>query len=402
MNLIDRKRYTDKVLSYLGTGDILVLVGQRRVGKSYVLKSVMKRIESSGTDANIIYINKEWSDFDSLETFTDLNAYVDARLVEGKQNYLLIDEVQDITGFERSLRSYQAKGQCEIIVTGSNAKILSSELSTLIGGRYIEIHIYSLDYAEFLLFHQLPDTDDSLYSYLSYGGLPHLADIGLSNREMVRDYLQSIYNTVVLKDIIEREQIRNPRFLSDLARFVSDNIGKNISATSISKYMRGQKQDVSTAMIINYLKYLGNAYLVNEVKRFDIRGKKLFDSNGKYYYEDIGIRNVLVGINLRRYIEKLMENVVYLKLIQSGYQVTVGQLQNGEVDFVCQRDGSYLYVQVTYMLSSQEVEGREFGNLKAIADNYPKMVVSLDPLAGHGDVDGIQSVHLRRFLLSSI
>lgn len=399
MKLIDRKRYSEKILNYLGKGDILVLVGQRRVGKSCILKCVKDRIEENHPNANVIYISKEWSDFDSIHTYTDLNAYVESRLIAGKENYLFIDEVQDIECFEKSLRSFQAKGQCEIVVTGSNAKMLSSELSTLIGGRYIEIHIYSLNYEEFLQFHQIPDSNDAVYKYLSYGGLPHLAFIGLDNMEMVMDYLRDIYNTIMLKDVIERERIRNVRFLGNLAKFISDNIGKNISASAISKYMRGQRLDVSTAMIINYLSYFKNAYIVNEVNRFDLRGKKLFDTNEKYYFEDLGLRNVLVGVNLRRYIEKLMENVVYLKLIQSGFKVTVGQLQNGEIDFVAEKNGRSIYIQVTYLISSQEVEDREFGNLKAIPDNYPKMVVSLDPLAGQGDVDGIQNIHLRKFLL---
>lgn len=399
MKLIDRTKYSDKVLNYLGQGDILVLVGQRRVGKSCVLSCVKQRLEDGNPDANVIYISKEWAEFDFIKTYADLNDYVERHLEVDRQNYLFIDECQDIEGFEKTLRSLQAKHQCEIVITGSNANMLSSELSTLLSGRYIKIHIHSLNYAEFLLFHELTDSDEALYQYLSYGGLPHLAFIGLDNRQMVMDYLRDIYNTVMMKDVVSREKIRNVRFLNDLARFISDNTGKNISATSISKYMRGQQQEVSTALIINYLRYFCNAYLIDITPRFDIRGKKLFDTNEKYYFEDLGIRNVLVGVNLRLYIEKLIENVVYLKLVECGFSVTVGQLQQTEIDFVARRGDKYLYVQATYLLATEEVMKREFGNLKLIGDNYTKMVVSMDPLAGRGDQEGIRNVHLRDFLL---
>jgi len=398
MELIDRTSYTDKVIDYLGKGSIIVLTGQRRVGKSCILQCVRRRIEAADSHSNVIYINKEYSEFAQIRTSDDLDSFVSSRLKAGRRNYLLIDEVQEIDHFENSLRSLQAKDECEIVITGSNAKMLSSELATYLSGRYIEMHIHSLDYDEFLLFHHLDDNDDAVRLYLSFGGLPQLAMIGLDNRQMTDDYLRDVYTTVVMKDVISRENIRNVRLLQDLAAFLSDNIGKNISANSLAKYLKSQSVNVSPAVIINYLSFFVNAYVVDRVARYDIHGKRLFETNEKYYFEDLGIRNSLVGTNLRRDIEKLMENAVYLRLVRDGFAVNVGQLQNGEIDFVANKGSERLYVQVAYMLQSPDTEQREFGNLMAINDNYPKLVVSMDPMAGYGDYNGIETIQLRNFL----
>ena len=398
MEIINRKQYADRVLGYLGKGLILVLTGQRRVGKSCILQSVAKQITAKDDSANVIYINKEYAEFNSLKTDEDLNEYVAAHLKDQRHNYLFVDEVQDIDGFENALRNFQAKDLCDIVVTGSNAKMLSGELATYLSGRYVEIHIQSLNYSEFLLFHGLPDTDDTFLKYLTWGGLPQLAHIGLDNRQMLTDYLGDIYNTVIMKDVISRESIRNVRFLTDLVRFVGDNIGKNISANSIRKFMLSQNITISPTLTSNYLSYLRNAYIIDQVRRFDVRGKRVFETNEKYYFEDIGLRNVLVGSNLRMDIEKLLENVVYLHLCSQGYQVTVGQLQNGEVDFVAERGGDRVYVQVTYLLATQETMDREFGNLRRIKDDYPKKVVCMDALAAEGNYEGIECVHVREFL----
>lgn len=343
MQLIIRKRYVDLILNYLGKGLIIVLTGQRRVGKSCILQCVERHIMQHEKEANIISINKEYAEFSNIKYDSDLNEFINNRLKTDNKNYLFIDEVQDISGFENSLRNFHAKGSCDIVVTGSNAKMLSGELATYLSGRYIEVHIQSLDYREFLTFHNLQNSDESLLKYLSFGGLPQLAHIGLDNHRMVTSYLNDIYNTVVMKDVISRESIRNVRFLNDLVRFVSDNIGKNISANSISKFMKSQNQTISPTLTANYLRFLCNAYIINCSKRFDIHGKRLFETNEKYYFEDIGLRNSLIGINLRNDIEKLLENVVYLNLCANGYNVTIGQLLNGEIDFVAEKNGKCLY-----------------------------------------------------------
>lgn len=398
MELIERRQYVDKVVDYIGKGVIVVLTGQRRVGKSCILKSVANRIKAEDVDANIIYINKEYSDFRDIHDENQFGEYVEKHLQAALHNVLLVDEVQDIDNFENTLRSLQAKDQCDIIITGSNAKMLSGELATYLSGRYIEINIQGLSYSEFLQFHHLPDSDDTFRKYITYGGLPQLAHIGLDNTDMIRDYLSDIYNTVIMKDVISRESIRNVRFLSDLVKFVADNIGKNISANSISKFMRSQGVTVSPTLTANYLTFLCNAYIVRQSKRYDIHGRRLFDTNEKYYFNDFGLRNNLVGVNIIGDIEKLLENVVYQHLCQKGYKVTVGQLQNAEIDFVAERAGTREYFQVCYVLSSQETIGREFGNLRKIRDDFPKTVICMDSMYAGNVYEGILCKHIREWL----
>ncbi len=402
MDLISRKYYADKVDSWLGKGQIIVLVGQRRIGKSFVLKDFMLRHEVE-TDANIIYIDKEKKDFDFIKNYTDLNDYIDKNYAKGKHNFILIDEIQDIEEWERSVRSYRSEDNTDIIITGSNARMLSSDLSTLLSGRCQEIHVHGLSYSEFLTFHELEDNDDSLNKYLNYGGLPGLRQIGIDNEEHVHDYLQGVLNTVVLKDIIERHNIRNVAFLNKLLQYLADNIGKPTSANNISNYMKNIGTTVSTNVVVDYSSYFEEAYLMKCVQRYDIHGKKILETNGKYYFEDVGIRNLLSGLNRReKDIEKVLENVVYQYLTQLDFDVRIGQLQAGEVDFVCTKNDIKVYVQVSYLIATEETTEREFGTLSKIKDNYPKYVISLSPLVTRSNYDGIIHLGLREFLKNGI
>lgn len=396
MKLINRSQYTNKIKPSMGKGLIIVLTGQRRVGKSCILQQLIQEVSNEAT--NVIYINKEKTDFDFIKSYQELTLYVNEHLDSTKDNYLFIDEIQEIAEFERTLRSLQADDECNIVVTGSNAKMLSSELSTVLSGRYIEFHIQSLSYIEFLEFHRLDDSDDSLLKYLTYGGLPQLYRIGIENQDLALDYLHNIYNTIILKDVISREQIRNVPFLENLIAFVSDNIGKLISASSISKYMKSQQVEVTATVIMNYLYYFCNAFIVNKVPRYDIHGKRLLESNEKYYFEDLGIRNSLTGSNRVGDMEKLIENTVYLHLKNQGFEIAVGQFRQMEIDFVARKNGNVIYVQATYLLASEDTIEREFGNLQLIKDNYPKYVVSLDPFHTVGNREGITQLHLREFL----
>lgn len=372
-------------------------MGQRRVGKSYIMKTVRDQ-KASNPDNNIIYIDKEKREFDSIRNYQDLNQYIDEHFVASKHNYILIDEIQDITEFERSIRSFRTEPNTDIIITGSNAKMLSNELSTLIGGRYKEIYIQSLSYEEFLVFHQLPDNDDSLAKYIQYGGLPGLAKIGLEEDD-AREYQMDIFHTVLLKDVIMRNRIRNVPFLENLVRFLADNTGKLISANSIAKYMKSQGESITSTVIINYISFLCEAYILHKVNRFDIHGKRIFETNDKFYFEDNGIRNALAGGTREGDIEKVIENIIYQHLIRLGYQVYVGQLQAGEIDFVCTKpDGQRIYVQASYIIADMATREREFGNLRAIKDNYPKYVISMTPLLTRNDDNGIKHLHLRKFL----
>ena len=397
MATIIRQAYIDKIEKYLGKETIIVLVGQRRVGKSYMMKTVRDQ-KASNPDNNIIYIDKEKREFDSIRNYQDLNQYIDEHFVASKHNYILIDEIQDITEFERSIRSFRTEPNTDIIITGSNAKMLSNELSTLIGGRYKEIYIQSLSYKEFLVFHQLPDNDDSLAKYIQYGGLPGLAKIGLEEDD-AREYQMDIFHTVLLKNVIIRNRIRNVPFLENLVRFLADNTGKLISANSIAKYMKSQGESITSTVIINYISFLCEAYILHKVNRFDIHGKRIFETNDKFYFEDNGIRNALAGGTREGDIEKVIENIIYQHLIRLGYQVYVGQLQAGEIDFVCTKpDGQRIYVQASYIIADMATREREFGNLRAINDNYPKYVISMTPLLTRNDDNGITHLHLRKFL----
>lgn len=400
MEIKSRQIYIDHILRFLNKGMMIALTGQRRVGKSYVLRELADVIRDKYPSSNIVYINKEKKKFDSIKNDSDLSAYIADKLPEDGDNYLLIDEVQDIVGFEKTLRSLNADEECQIIVTGSNAKMLSSELSTYLGGRYIEIHIQSLSYREFLRFHNLEDSTESLDKYLNFGGLPHLYRLGLDNEDMVWEYMHNIYNTIVLKDVVQREGLRNITLFENLMSFVSDNIGQFVSATSLSKYLKSQKVELTPLSTINYLKAAANAYIVNKVSRYDIHGKRLLETNDKYYFEDLGLRNLLVGGNRDKDIEKVMENAVYLHLKNLGYKVNIGSLPNGEIDFVAEKEGKTVYFQVAYLLTDSATQKREFGNLMKIQDNYPKYVVSMNPITTPKDYEGITHIPLRIFLLT--
>ncbi len=397
MNAILRQSYLDKIEHHLGKDTIIILTGQRRIGKSYILRLFRDKV-SKEAGANVIFIDKEKHEFDDIKTYRDLNAYIDERRNKAMKNYILVDEIQDIEEFEKSVRSYYEEPDVEIVVTGSNSKMLSRDLSTLIGGRYKEIYIQALSYEEFMLFHQLSDSDDTLAKYIQFGGLPGLVKMGLDEQD-AREYQLDVYHTVLLKDVIMRNQIRNVPFLENLVRFLADNTGKIISANSIAKYMKSQGDRITSTVIINYTKFLCEAYLIHKVNRYDIHGKKLFESNDKFYFEDNGLRNTLAGGSREGDVEKVIENIIYNHLVRLGYEVTVGQLIAGEIDFVCNKpEGQRVYVQASYIISDEATREREFGNLRAIKDNYPKYVISMTPLVGRQDSDGITHIHLRRFL----
>lgn len=397
MEILSRPEYLQEIHKHLGKQTIVVLTGQRRVGKSYVLLDLKKEL-SADPQNNVIFIDKEKRAWKDIKTDSDLNDYIDARIDSTKTNYILIDEVQEIKDFENSLRDNRTEEGIEIIVTGSNAETLSSDLSTKLGGRHHEVYVQSLCYLDFLRFHSLTDSDESLQKYIEVGGLPGLRLHDIDDADDVRTYCEDVLNTALIKDIILKHKIRNVSFLYNLVRFLADNTGKLISATSISKYMRGRKESVSTDLALKYIKYLCDAYIVHKVERFEIRGKKLLESNDKYYFEDAGIRNTQTMVGRDKDIEKVIENIIYQQLIHNGYKIQVGQLQAGEIDFVCTKGTSKIYVQASYLIASEETREREFGALKKIKDNYPKYVISMTPLVTRTDDDGIIHLSLREFL----
>lgn len=399
MEIIARRTYLDAINQWLGKNLIIVLTGQRRVGKSCILKLLAENCRQSG---NVIYIDKEKHQFEDIQDYRDLNAYIDERIVNGQTNYIIIDEVQTITEFEKTLRSFYSEDNVEVIVSGSNAKMLSSELTTVIAGRYKEIYVQPLSYTEFMTFHNLPDDETTLMLYIEYGGMPGLATIGL-DKNFSTEYLSDIYHTTLLKDVVMRNEIRNVTFMDRLVTFMADNEGKIISANSISKYLKAKGHSLSPSIIINYQKMLADAYIIHQVNRYDIHGKRIFESNEKYYFEDHGIRNAIVGGRRDADIEKIIENIVYQHLIRSGYTVYVGLLQAGEIDFVCSKpSGERIYIQVSYIIADEQTREREFGNLRKINDNYPKYVISMTPLVSRNDDNGITHLHLRNFLVEGL
>lgn len=399
MELLPRPQYTEKIADLINRGMMLILVGQRRVGKSKVLELFKNWLNQNRPKANIVYINKEYQEFRNIATAEQLYDYAVDRLPEDGENYLLIDEVQDIENYENALRSFHAENRCQVIATGSNAYIFSSELGTRLFGRYIEIKIYNLSYLEFLRFHNMEDSDQALIHYLIMGGLPGLRTFKPDEKSQINDYLEGVYNTILVKDIVSREKVRNITQLENIIRFVADNIGKPISVTNIVRYMTSKNEKISDETVSNYLKYLHDAFLAIPIKRFDIHGKMLLEPNNKFYFSDHGIRNYLCGSDFRGSIEKIMENVVWNQLRRQGFEVSIGLLRAGEIDFVATKADKRIYVQVAYLLASDDTIKREFGNLAAIKDNYPKFVVSLDPICGgFSEYPGIEHVNLRDFL----
>ena len=401
MEILTRQHYADIVDSWIGKDNIIALVGSRRVGKSYILKDFIQR-HSQDENSNIIYVDKEKKDFKSIKTKDDLDTWIEQRFIRGKHNYILIDEVQEIDNFEESVCSWYSEDDTDVLITGSNSDLLSGELATRLSGRHVEIRVHPLTYMEFLQFHNLPDSDESLMTYLNYGGLPGLRTVGLDNEEQVWAYLASVFNTIMLKDIIERYDIRNIPFLNNLIAFYADTTGKLTSANSISKYMKSQNENVSSNLILLYRSFYSEAFLIDVVSRYDIHGKKIFESNEKIYWDDLGLRNLKASGGMDSYIEKVIENVVYKQLSFLGYDIKVGVLNAGEVDFVCTKAGQTIYVQASYIIAEDTTREREFGPLEKIRDNYPKYVISATPYLTKRNENGIIHLSLRKFLTEGL
>lgn len=395
-NIVQREAYISRVKPFIGKSVAKVFTGQRRVGKSYMLFQLIRLILDKDPEANIIYINKEDIAFDEIKTAADLNSYILKKGSQQKKNYIFIDEIQEITGFEKAVRSLLLDENNDVYITGSNAKLLSGELATLLSGRTIEINIYSLSYSEFLSFHKLTDTDRNLLKYFKYGGLPYLINLDLSD-DIVFEYLKNIYTTIVFRDVIARYNLRNINFLERLVKFLADNMGSLFSAKRISDFLKSQKINIAHNQVQAYTDYLTNAFLIHKVSRYDIKGKRIFETGEKYYFENNGLRNAVVGYKPGDKA-KLLENIVYNQLLFKGYEVKTGQLETEEIDFVATKNNETTYVQVSLTLDSQKTLDRELGNLLKIKDNYPKMVVTMEE-QGINTYKGIPVIPVRKYLL---
>lgn len=391
-----RKGYIDRIKPFMQKSVAKVLTGQRRVGKSFLLYQLIEEILAEEPDANIIYVNLEDFTFSSLQTAEDLHSYIISHSKEKVKNYIFIDEIQDIPGFEKVIRSLLLNEDNYIYITGSNAKMLSGELATYLSGRYIEFKIYSLSYSEFLEFHGLTESETSYELYSRYGGLPYLLNLPLED-ETVNEYLKSVYSTIVFRDVVSRYKLRNTLFLEKLIQFLSENIGNLFSAKNISDYLKSQHTAISVNQIQSYTEYLNNAFLIHRVERYDLIGKRVFEIGEKYYFENMGIRNIVIGYRITDKA-KILENLVYNHLLYKGYDIKVGYYGDKEIDFVGEKNGEKLYIQVALKIDSDKTAEREFGNLLKIQDNYPKIVVTEDTFSGNS-YEGIRHCSIRQFLM---
>ena len=380
--MIKREMYMKRIRPFIGTELIKVMTGIRRCGKSVMLELIKEELVKSGiSSSQFISINFEDLNFSHLQTAKSLHEEITTRAAEinGKV-YLFFDEIQEVKDWEKCINSLRVSLDCDIYITGSNAKLLSGELSTYLGGRFVEFVIYPFSFAEFLELYRPIAPDEPMQKcfqkYLLSGGMPYLANIRYEDAPS-RLYLHDLFNSVQLKDIVKRNKIRDVDLLERIIAYVIANVGTTFSATSLAKFLKNEKRTVAPETILNYIKYCCDAYLFYQVKREDLQGKQILASNEKYYIADHGIREAVFGGNMRD-INLILENIVYLELLRRNYKVTVGRTGDKEIDFVCDKGGEKLYVQVAYLLASDETVAREFGAYDNIRDNYPKYVVSLD------------------------
>ena len=401
--MIKRELYMSRIRPFIGSELIKVMTGIRRCGKSVMLELIKQELSESGVNpAQFISINFEDMSYSHLQTAQALHDEIAKRAtdVEGKV-YLFFDEIQEVKDWEKCVNSLRVSLDCDIYITGSNAKLLSGELATYLGGRYVEFIIYPFSFSEFMELYRSIAPDESVQKcfqkYLIAGGMPYLANLRYEDTPS-RQYLSDLFNSVQLKDIVKRNKIRDIDLLERIIEYVISNAGATFSATSLAKFLKNERRAVAPETILNYIKYCCEAYLFYQVKREDLQGKQILASNEKYYIADHGIREAVFGSNMRD-INLTLENIVYLELLRRDYKVTVGRIGDKEIDFVCGKGGEKLYVQVAYLLASEETVRREFGAYDNVRDNFPKYVVSLDEL--DMSRNGIKHRNIRDFLLAS-
>ena len=396
--MIKREMYMSRIRPFIRNDLVKVLTGIRRCGKSVMLELIQEEITASGVDrSQFISINFENMSNAGAQALHD-EIVRRAAQISGKV-YLFFDEIQEVQDWEKCINSFRVELDCDIYITGSNAKLLSGELATYLAGRYVEFVIYPFSFDEFIqLYHTIfPEADVRMCftRYLTAGGMPYLANLRYEETAC-RQYLQDLFNSVELKDIVQRNKVRDVDMLERIIAYVTANIGTTFSSTAISKYLKSEGRSVSPETVLGYLKACTDAFLFYQVKRQDLRGKKILTVNEKYYVADHGVREAVFGGN-QRDINLVLENIVYLELLRRGYAVTVGKISDKEIDFICESQGNRLYIQVAYLLASEDTIQREFGVYERIRDNYPKYVLTLDEF--DMSRDGIKHRNIRDFLL---
>ena len=378
--MIYRKNYIDKIRPFFRTDVIKILTGLRRSGKSVLLRQIQETLIAEGAPADsIIYYNFE----DMRNRYlcqADALYHEIQQAFDGKQGqvYAFFDEIQEVDGWERVVNSLRVSYSCDIYITGSNARLLSSELATLLAGRYVAFTIYPFSFAEYLEAHPDWTQQQAWLTYLRMGGMPFLCQLP-DNEEAAFQYLQDIYRSVVLKDIIQRHTIRDVDLLERIIRYACANVGHIFSAASIVKYLKSEQRKASPETVMNYLQACTESFLLYRIPRQDLVGKKILSINEKYYLVDVGLREAIYGHN-QQDIDQILENIVCMELLRRGYSVTIGKAGVREIDFVCEKQQKRIYIQVTYLLATEETVKREFAAFAAIRDNYPKYVISMDPI----------------------
>lgn len=399
--MIKREMYMKRIRPFIDTDLIKVITGIRRCGKSVMLDLIKQELEESGIDpSRFISINFEDMRYEHLHTARALHDEIRERAAGVSERlYLFFDEIQEVDGWEKCINSLRVSMDCDIYITGSNARLLSGELATYLGGRYVEFVIYPFSFSEFTeLYHQTaPETSvpQCFQKYLLCGGMPYLSNIRYEE-EPSRQYLTDLFNSVQLKDIVRRNSIRDIDLLERVISYITVNVGNTFSAASLVKFFKSEHRTVAAETVMNYIRYCCDAFLFYQIRREDVKGKQLLASNEKYYIADHGIREAVFGGNMRD-INLILENIVCMELLRRGYTVTVGKSKNKEIDFICHDRNEKIYIQVTYLLASEETIDREFSVYDSISDNFPKYVVSMDEL--DMSRNGIKHRNIRDFLL---
>lgn len=400
--MIKRESYMARIRPFIDGDLIKVLTGIRRSGKSVMLELIKDELRVRGvTEEQLVAFNFEDMRNAQLCTAEALHDELVRRAasIKGKI-YFFFDEIQEVERWERCVNSLRVEMDCDIYITGSNAKLLSGELATYLAGRYVEFIIYPFSFSEFLaLYHSVePDADTRTCfdRYLTFGGMPYLANLRF-DETACRQYLRDLFNSVELKDIVKRNNVRDVDMLERIIAYVTANIGTTFSSTAISKHLKNEGRRVSPETVLNYLKACSDAFLFYQVRRQDLQGKKILTVNEKYYVADHGIREAVIGGNMRD-INLVLENIVFMEALRRGYSVTVGKVGEREIDFVCERHGEKCYIQVTYLLAVEETVQREFGVYEHVQDNFPKYVVSLDEF--DMSRNGVRHYNIRDFLLA--
>lgn len=393
--IISREKYINQIKNFINKDIVKVIIGQRRVWKSYILLQIIDEILKTWVNKNeIIYLNKEDIKWDKIIDYNDLyNTVKDFK-------YIFIDEIQDINSWEKAIRSLQSLWSYDIYITWSNSNLLSSELSTFLSGRYVSFQIFPLIYTEFLEFHNLQTNNESFSKYIKFWWLPYLTNLKLEE-EIVYSYLKDVVNTIILKDVVARNNIRNVDFYKKLITYLSSETGSIFSAKSISDYLKSQKVSLSPNIVMNYLENSLNASFLNKVSRYDIKWKRIFEIKEKYYFTDIWIKNALIGLYSKVYISWILENIIFSNLVANGWDVKVWEMGDKEVDFVCEKAWNIMYIQVAYLLESEKTRDREFASLLAINDSWPKYVLSMDNEAS-GSINWVNWMNIEKFLTQKL